>query len=62
MLHVSCALAQQADSSAPGSGCHVPLRQLTFFFTFSCASNQLVIMLFSLYFIAENVIKLPKIS
>jgi hypothetical protein len=30
------------------------------FLQFSCASSQLVTMLFSLYFIAENVIKLPK--
>jgi hypothetical protein len=30
------------------------------FSSFSCASSQLVTMLFSLYFIAENVIKLTK--
>jgi hypothetical protein len=30
------------------------------FSSFSCASSQLVTMLFSLYFIAENVIMLPK--
>jgi hypothetical protein len=63
MLQTSCAMAHLSEGFAPGSTFLLPggVSYLSFpLSSFSCASSKLVIMLFSLYFIVENVIKLLK--